>query len=124
MDKMKKAKFNIKRCFILLLLIIVVIIVGSYVKVEIQTLFYGEQFCNLYDASGYIDKIKYFKVMKYSNENADIFYVALSERDGSVPATFLYHFKKESEIWVLDSWECLWSKHGNAEKFFWPIYPH
>lgn len=121
---MERTKSNIKRCFILLLILIGVMIVGSYVKVEIQTLFYGEQFSNLYDASGYIEDIKYFKVIKYSNENADIFYVAFSEQDESVPATFLYHFKKESEIWVLDSWECLWSKHGNAEKFFWPIYPH
>lgn len=42
-----------------------------------------------------IDNIKYFKVMKYSNTNADILYAALSEQDGS---------------------------YGNAEKFYWPIY--
>lgn len=121
---MEKSKFNMKKCFVLLLLLVGIIIAGSYIKVEILTLFYGKQFSNLYDESGYIESIKYLKVMKYSNEDADIFYVALSEQDGSVPATFLYHFKKESEIWILDSWECLWSKHGNAEKFYWPIYPY
>ena len=62
--------------------------------------------------------------MKYNNKNADVFYVALSEEDGSVPGTFLYHFKKVSGNWTLESWECLWSKYGDAEKFFWPFYPH
>lgn len=103
---MEKTKFNIKRCLIILLVIIVVIIAGSYIKVEIQTLLYGKQFSDLYDATGYIDSIKYFKVMKYRNTNADILYVALSEQDGNVTGMLVYHFKKESEIWVLDSWEC------------------
>ena len=121
---MEKTKFNVKRCLIILLVIIVIIIAGSYIKVEIQTLLYGEQFSDLYNATGYIDSLKYYKVMKYSNTKADVLYTALSEQDGSVPGMLLYHFKKESEIWVLDSWECLWSRHGNAEKFYWPIYPH
>lgn len=118
---MGRKKFNIKRCFILLLILM---IVGSYVKVEIQTLLYGEQFEELYDASGWIEDISYFKVMKYSGENADIFYVALSVEDGSPTAKFLYHFKKESGNWTLDSWKCLDSKSGNAEKFYWPFYPY
>ena len=30
----------------------------------------------------------------------------------------------ENDQWELESWECLWSRSGNAEKFFYPYYPH
>lgn len=33
-------------------------------------------------------------------------------------ATFLYHFQKENDQWELESWECLCSRSGNAEKCY------
>jgi hypothetical protein len=55
---MKKSKFNMKKCFVLLLLLVGIFIAGSYIKVEILTSFYGKQFSDLYDESGYIESIK------------------------------------------------------------------
>lgn len=130
---MKIKKFKRKKVFILLLLVLI-FIVWPYTEVEILTLLYGEQFKLLYDASGWIENPKYFKVMEYSDDYADVLYAAMpiynedsprySKHSKRVEAIFLYHFKKESGVWVLDDWEILWARLGTADKFYWPMYPH
>lgn len=123
-EKVKSEKLNtgIKKRY-LILIILVVLILFPYIKVEVHTLLFGGQFRNLYNTSGWIEKVRYFKVMEYNNSYADVLYVSASENAGS-KATFLYHFQKENDQWELESWECLWSRSGNAEKFFYPYYPH
>lgn len=119
---MEKSKASLWKWLILMIVLLCAIVAVPYVRVEILTLLHREEFSDLYEVSGYIENIKYYKVMNYNEERADIFYVAQSVNDGSVPATFLYHFNKQSETWILESWECIWSKHGNAEKIIWPFY--
>ncbi|MDE7367729.1 MAG: hypothetical protein K2N24_10270 [Lachnospiraceae bacterium] len=120
--KPEKLNTSIKKRYIILI-ILVLLILFPYIKVEIHTFLFGGQFRNLYDASGWIENVRYFKVMEYNNSCADILYVSDSENEGS-KATFLYHFQKINDQWELESWECLWSRSGNAEKFFYPYYPH
>lgn len=113
----KKIKF-------LIIAVLAIFIMGSYLKVEILTIFYGNQFEDLYNASGWVDSLTYFKVMEYSKYKADVYYADLDSTDDTTGATFLYHFEKDSGQWVLDSWECIWSEGGNADKFIWPYYFH
>lgn len=120
-DKKPNRKKKIK---LLIIAVLVICIIGSYLKVEILTLFYGNQFEDLYNASGWVDSLTYFKVMKYSKYKADVYYADLDSTDDTTGATFLYHFQKDSGQWVLDSWECIWSEGGSADKFIWPYYFH
>lgn len=113
---------TIKKGYIVLIIVVLLLLV-PYIKVELHTVLFGGQFRSLYDASGWIEDFRYFKVMKYNDSYADVLYVAESEQARST-ATFLYHFQKDKGQWELESWECLWSRSGNAEKFFYPYYPH
>lgn len=104
---------------ILLLSILIVFVGGTYLKVEILTALYGSQFEDLYNASGWFVQSKYFKVMDYSNQEADVYYAGSYDEKGMIDATFLYHFKKVNNEWKLDEWECIWAKYGSADEFIW-----
>ena len=114
--KMKK-----KKAMGIILLILLLLLLFPYLKVEVLTGIYGNQFESLYNASGWLNQLSYFKVMKYNGDKADVYYADL---DGISGATFLYHFEKESGEWELKNWECIWSKSGSADKFIWPYYFH
>lgn len=113
-----------KKKWYILFICLVAFVIAPYVRVEFLTLCYGDKFSNLYDASGWIEDISYFKVMKYREEEADVLYAAWSEEQQCIMGMFIYHFKRESGIWELERWECKWAKYGTAEEFYWPYYPH
>ena len=112
-----------KKAIGIILLILLLLLLFPYFKVEVLTGIYGNQFEYLYNASGYIQEMKYFKVMKCTQEKADVYYAAKGD-DDRVSRTLLYHFKKESGEWELENWECIWSRSGSADKFIWPYYFH
>ena len=104
-------------------IILLILLLFPYLRVEILTIVYGNQFEHLYNESGYIQEMKYFKVMQCKQENADVYYAAKGD-DDRISCTLLYHFKKKSGEWKLDDWECIWSKSGSADKLIWPYYFH
>lgn len=64
-----------------------------------------------------IDEIEYFKIMKYTNTSARVYYVTENRSAG-----ILITFRKQGNEWVLDYWEAIWSKTGSAEGNIWPYY--
>lgn len=123
---MKVFKWNITRNSILgiAIMILIVFIGASYLYVEILTYKYGTQFEHLYNASGWIENCSSYKVFKYADEAADVYYEAFNPNKKKVSATFMYHFKRVNDEWILDSWKCIWSQTGNADGFIWPYYFH
>lgn len=108
----------------MVLIILIVFIIISYLYVEILTYKYGMQFAHLYDASSWIENCSSHKVFKYADDEADVYYEAFNPNEKKVSATFMYHFKRVNDTWMLDSWECIWSRTGSADGFIWPYYFH
>lgn len=109
---------------IVLLGALIIFVGGSYLRVEILTALYGKQVEDLYNASGWVNKVTYYKVMTYSSDKAEVYYADLADDDETSNATFLYYFKKVDNEWVLDKWECIWAELGSADKLTWPYYFH
>ena len=106
---------------VIIIAAILLIIFVPYIKVEILTMLYGEQFEELHNASGWVDEINFYKIMKYKDDYAEVYYVSIDDA-GENEGGFLYKFIKEDDEWILDNWNCIWSKHGNADEFIWPYY--
>ena len=100
-----------------ILIVIVLLIIFPYMKAEWLTAQYGNEFDDLYKESHMLDSISYFKVMKYSEMEAEVYYV-----QGEHLGADLFTFIKDNNQWKLDSWETVWSKYGSADKFIWPYY--
>lgn len=114
MDKEQSSKKRFSAIFVVIVFLFVLI---PYVKVEILTWKYGQEFKNLYKQSAMMDQIAYLKVMYYSETRAQIYYV-----QGEHLGASLYNLKKNNDKWELDSWSTVWSKHGSADGFIWPYY--
>lgn len=71
----------------------------------------------LYENIGMIEGIEYYKVMEYTEDEAEV--LCVSKGHGS---TNLCKYKKRGNSWCLDEWECIWSKTGSADSFIWPFY--
>lgn len=114
---MKKTTSAKKIRQIVLILLITFVVVIPYGKVEFLTWRYGKEFTELYKVTNMIDGIAYLKVMDYSSENAEIYYITKDHK-----ARVLYQFEKRNGEWELKSWDAVWSKTGNADNFMWPYY--
>lgn len=109
---MKKRIIFICACICVLVLLII-----PYVKVEILTFLHEDEFTNLSEDIAMIDGIEYYKVMEYTEDEAQV--LCVSEGHGS---TNLCRYEKRGNSWRLDEWECIWSKTGSADSFIWPLY--
>lgn len=110
-----------KRIFIIIVFVLaflaLLLIFSPYIKAEILTLKYGQQFANKYNQTNMIDDIQYMKVIEYSDTYAEVFYVTDNHETGE-----LMIFEKENEGWVYVYWNTVWSKTGSADNFMWPYY--
>ncbi len=89
---------------------------GSIAKCEILTLFYGEQFDGLQLQNTMFGDIDYLKVLDYSPDAAQIYYVSKGRTSGDILL-----FEKRGDQWVHTEWErTVWSKSGSADGFIWP----
>lgn len=96
-------------------LIFLLIVFFPYLKAEILTAKYGEEFWGLEQQTNMLSESYYHKVLSYSNEEAKVFYASNSGD--------LLTFKKDTDgIWKLFRWETVWSKSGSASGFMWPYY--
>lgn len=114
--KNKKKKISITITLIILILFATLVVV-PYVRVEILTYKYGDQFQELYKQINIISDIEYLKVIEYSDEITKVCYVSKNHQSSNVIT-----FKQQDETWILDSWETIWSKTGSADGFIWPYY--
>lgn len=112
---MKKHIFIIIVCILAFLALLLIFL--PYIKAEILTLKYGQQFENEYSQTNMIDDIEYMKIIEYSDTHAEVFYVTGNHETGE-----LMIFEKKDEDWVYVYWNTVWSKTGSADNFLWPYY--
>lgn len=99
-----------------LMSLVLILTLSPYIKVEILTYFYGHEFLNGYEQTHMIDSVAYLKVFSYFRDGAKVLYV--TEKHDAV---IKVEFSRDTE-WTMTHWECLWSKSGSADSFFWPYY--
>lgn len=98
---------TVKKIVFALLILLIMLICVSYLNVEVLTYKYGAQFEHLYNASGWIENCSSYKVFKYADDEADVYYESFNQNKTKVNATFMYHFKRVNNEWILDSWKCI-----------------
>ena len=96
------------------ILIFFAVIMFPYVKAEYLTIKHGQEFVGLEEQTNILSDSTYLKVIKYSEEQATVFYVS----DTGDLITFI----KENNEWKLHSWKTIWSTSGSADSFYWPYY--
>lgn len=113
--------------YIILLCIIVLLILLSipYVKVEILTHRYGEEFYDKYMSEGeyylYILDIAYLKVYDYSECEATVYYMSI-DKDFSIMVDFVRN-NADSEWEFSGKWRHIYAPDGNGGSvFIWPYY--
>lgn len=99
---------------VIALLILIALFWGvSYMRCESLTNKYGDEFNNLYSETGVINDVDFLKVLKYSDNNARVYYA--SKASGNV-----LNFAKENDSWKLLDWDTVWSESGSAGGIVWP----
>lgn len=109
---MKKVRIIFSFIFIVIILIWLI----PYVKGEVLTYRYGKEFQEAYQSIGMIDNVKCLKVMKYSDNSAEVYYIGSSGN--------LVNFVRKNNLWQVSSWNTVWSKNGNASEYIWPYFYH
>ena len=98
-------------------LILLMIIFFPYMKAEILTAKYGEEFRGLETQTQMMDLADYHKVIQYSDSSAEVYYVH-KNKGGCV-----IQFEKDDEQnWCITYWKMIWSHYGSANEFYWPYY--
>ncbi len=104
-----------KKKIIVVLLLLFVFLTIPYLNVEILTNLHGEETKLLYEQTGIILSDNYQKVLKYTDDKAEVLYITSNDVSKCC-------FVKENENWVLESWNCISSKSGSAGSFTYPFY--
>lgn len=107
-----------KYIIITILILSIVLIAFPYIKVEIHSYMYADEFKDIINENSMFNDYEYYKVMNYKKYNAEILCIAKNHT-----ASFLIYFDKQEGSWYLDDWKCVWSKSGTADGFIWPFYP-
>lgn len=109
---------KIRKKFVMItfiLLIFLLILFFPYLKAEVLTVRYGKEFAGLQKQTNMLSESKYYKVISYSYDSAEVFYVSDSGN--------LLTFKKDSNgEWKYSKWKTIWSTSGSASEFMWPYY--
>ncbi len=92
------------------------VLLYPYIKVEILTYMYVEEFVNLQENNMWLADYRYIKVFDYNDKIARIYYSASSSRDFVI-------YIKDNNNWQEYSWETIWSLSGSADDYIWPFYP-
>lgn len=107
-----------KRILMIILLCAFLAVIVPYIRVEVLTWQHKLEFCTLYNSNRMLKDIEYFKIMSYSKESAEVYYVSRGKKAG-----FLYKFIQSDEGgWQLEGWDVVWSSSGSADNFIWPYY--
>ena len=65
-----------------------------------------------------ISKVDYLKVMEYSANTAQVYYVTKNTFGNIIT------FTKQNNEWILIKWKTVWSKTGSADRVIWPYWWH
>ena len=112
-----KLKKIIKTVSIIALLVLVGFLAFPYVKAEYYTAKYGDVFENLYTQTSWIEELEYCKVVDYDSTQATVIYIEKGHN-----TCFEAIFVLNNGEWDFDKLDCIWSKSGSADGFYWPYY--
>lgn len=104
-----------KKKLITISLILFVLLAIPYVNAETLTRLHGDETKTLYEQTGIISSDNYQKVLKYTDDTAEVLYITNNDISKCC-------FIKKDDTWILDSWNCISSKSGSASDFTYPFY--
>lgn len=122
---------------VIIFIILVVILAIPYIQVEKLTQKYGNEFEKLYNQNGFYEDIEYFKILKYKDINACMYYpneeierdiqqdkdsVAVLYVEENHSSCAIYIFLQDAQGWKLEKWETIWSFSGSSDGIMWPYY--
>lgn len=99
------------------LILIVCVVILPYARVEILTALHKGEFETEYTQTHMVDDIEYLKVINYSGETANVYYVLKNHA-----AAILVTLERSDNNWTIITWKTVWSKTGSASEFIWPYY--
>ena len=106
-----------KKILVVFLLLFFIALTIPYLNAEILTNLHGEETKLLYEQTGIILSDNYQKVVKYSDDKAEVLYITNNDVSKC-------NFVRENGNWVLESWSCISSKSGSASNFIYPFYAY
>ena len=103
-----------KRIIIVFVIVLVFMVFFPYLKAEYLTHRYGEEFEGLEIQTKMLKQSRYYKVLSYSNDRAEVFYIS--------DTGDIISFEKVNDHWNIADWKTIWAKSGSADSFYWPYY--
>jgi hypothetical protein len=119
---------NKKRILIITIIaVLVCVLVLPYIKAEYYTNKYGKQFKDLYgnkfealyELTGWVESVEFYRVVDYSENSAKIYY---AEAGGQTTYYLWFSRDNKDSDWTLSDYKVLWAKYGNADDWPWPFY--
>lgn len=107
-----------KATIIIICLFLLLILFFPYIKAEVLTLKYGDEFDGLQKQTNMLGELEYLKVLSYSSDTAEVLYITDSGDIRSV----LTFARDVDDTWEVSNWKTIWSKSGSADEFMWPLY--
>lgn len=104
-----------KKLVLYLVMAISVLLVLPYLVVEVKTLIHGEEVEDLYSRTDIIGSNNYCKVLDYSKDQMVVIYA-------DTKSVNKCYFGTIDGIWILESWETIYSTQGSASEFHYPVY--
>ena len=89
-----------------------------YIKAEVLTLKYGDEFEGLQKQTNMLGELEYLKVLSYSSDTAEVLYIT----DSGDLRCLLTFAREPNDEWEVSEWKTIWSKSGSADEFMWPFY--
>lgn len=99
---------------IILVSLFVLLWIGTLIKCEMLTNEHRYEFVDLYKRTNMINDVDYLKVLDYSDNSAQVYYV---KKDSF---GILITFNREKNEWFVEDWTTVWSKTGSADGFLFP----
>ncbi len=116
-------KVYFKKLLLKFIVLIVVVFVVQWstelIKNEIFTFKYGEPFKNADYHINMLGDEEYFKVIDYSDVQAEIYYVTKGMTCGSK-----VKFRYKEDKWTFIGYSTVWSTTGSASETIWPYWWH
>ena len=115
----------------ILLVVVVLFFVSAlalpYVKAEYYTHKYGKEFEDIYgkefealfEITGMIEKVDFYRIFEYSETSAKMYYAGVG---GEFTCYIYFSRDNKDSDWKFNYWECIWSNLGSAEDWPWPFY--
>ena len=118
---MKELAKEIKKAFKIIIITTIafflMIWLGNIIEIEITTIIHKKEFPPIADDNAMIGDIEYFKIIKYGEEEATLYYVCEDRSSGNTVS----YKKDDNGKWIYSSWdETVWSTSGSADGYIWP----